>query len=300
MGVFHNFPYVNFHELNLDWILKFTKSVRDRLDTIDAAVANAKNYSQQSEAWAVGTIDGEAVDQLAPQHENNAKWWSDQASESAENASLYDGYAGQSAYDADQARVQAMKWATGTGALPTDPQYENNAKYYADQASGGVGEALEYGVGNAAQFYVSGCEVKAARDIYNSGVLSMSLNIPGLICVRLPYVNTGSTTPDYVNDEIAYRKNANFIIFAHAEVLRDTKYRIEWVDKGVVIPEYAIPGDTSSELSDLQLFTVYDLSTGAYATDGTTLDVSFFVCRSTFLDSGFARNGNEIGDIGFS
>lgn len=52
MGLFNNFPYTDFHRLNLDWILKFTKSVRDRLDLIDAAVANAQAARDEAETYA--------------------------------------------------------------------------------------------------------------------------------------------------------------------------------------------------------------------------------------------------------
>lgn len=52
MGLFNNFPYTDFHRLNLDWILKFTKSVRDRLDLIDAAVTSAQAARDEAEGYA--------------------------------------------------------------------------------------------------------------------------------------------------------------------------------------------------------------------------------------------------------
>lgn len=58
MGLFHNGPYTNFHELNLDWILKFFRQVRDRLDLIDKAVKDAQDArdgAEQSEANAAGS-----------------------------------------------------------------------------------------------------------------------------------------------------------------------------------------------------------------------------------------------------
>jgi hypothetical protein len=43
-------------------------------------------YSQQSEAWAVGTIDGAPVESTDPQYHNNSKYYSEQAAGSATSA----------------------------------------------------------------------------------------------------------------------------------------------------------------------------------------------------------------------
>lgn len=291
MGVFHNFPYVNFHELNLDWILKFTKSVRDRLDTIDEAVTNAKNYSQQSEAWAVGTIDGEAVGQLAPQHENNSKWWAAQASESADNASLYDGYAGQSAYDADQYKIQAMKWATGTGTLPGDPQYENNAKYYADQAASA--DVTLYGITNIAKVRVPSVKVLASRTFTNSGTPSLTLNIPGLICVAMPFIDTGSSDPLYSVGGVDYRKVGCPLLAAHAigpDMLRVNKYLIQPLDDG-----YGGPVEVGGNLYMIRCFTVFDYTTGQFAADNTEFSLELYACCTSYNANGTALNSGTIG-----
>ena len=100
MGLFEQFPYTNTHELNLDWVLNYVKETKDKTDDIDAAVTAAEDardtsvnaaedsaYSAlSSEAWAVGTRNGEAVDSDAPQYNNNSKYWSDAAADSAEDA----------------------------------------------------------------------------------------------------------------------------------------------------------------------------------------------------------------------
>ena len=33
MGVFDNFPYTNFHDLNLDWLLQAFKKLQDEWDS---------------------------------------------------------------------------------------------------------------------------------------------------------------------------------------------------------------------------------------------------------------------------
>lgn len=44
MAIFDgNLPYTNFHELNLDWVIKCVKEIRDKTDNIDESVAEARN-----------------------------------------------------------------------------------------------------------------------------------------------------------------------------------------------------------------------------------------------------------------
>lgn len=44
MGLFENFPYTNFHRLNLDWILKDWSSLKHSFNTLEEAFADLKNY----------------------------------------------------------------------------------------------------------------------------------------------------------------------------------------------------------------------------------------------------------------
>lgn len=48
MGLFEHFPYCNFHGLNLDWLLKKTKTLEDHVDELDRFKNNwtvTKKYS---------------------------------------------------------------------------------------------------------------------------------------------------------------------------------------------------------------------------------------------------------------
>ena len=48
MGLFEQFPYSNFHELNLDWILKKIKELDDKVDSIeDRILKEANAYTDQ-------------------------------------------------------------------------------------------------------------------------------------------------------------------------------------------------------------------------------------------------------------
>lgn len=53
MGAFQNYPYADVHQLNLDWIIKKIKEVRDKEDELDQAVLDAKNYAESANESAV-------------------------------------------------------------------------------------------------------------------------------------------------------------------------------------------------------------------------------------------------------
>lgn len=107
----------------------------------------ALDYKEDAEAWAVGEINGEPVPQYDPNHNNNAKYWSGQAADSATAASTSEsnaqGYsaaasgsasaAAGSASNALTSEQTAAQWATG-GTSGT-PSATNNSLYYASQAA---------------------------------------------------------------------------------------------------------------------------------------------------------------------
>lgn len=44
MAIFENFPYTNFHEINLDWVIKAVKDYVDRIDKMEINFADLKTY----------------------------------------------------------------------------------------------------------------------------------------------------------------------------------------------------------------------------------------------------------------
>lgn len=51
MGLFENFPYTNFHELNLDWIIKTMKALDEKVDSIEDRIYNkSKAYTDEQVA----------------------------------------------------------------------------------------------------------------------------------------------------------------------------------------------------------------------------------------------------------
>lgn len=57
MGVFEQYPYTNFHDLNLDWIVKEVKTVKDKTDEIDNAVDAATEKAEIATAQAAIATD---------------------------------------------------------------------------------------------------------------------------------------------------------------------------------------------------------------------------------------------------
>ena len=48
MGLFEHFPYTNFHELNLDWIIKTVKDLDEKVNSIEDRIYNkAKAYTDE-------------------------------------------------------------------------------------------------------------------------------------------------------------------------------------------------------------------------------------------------------------
>lgn len=69
-------PYTNFHDLNLDWILKTVKEVQSHVDGVDAVVADAEEYRDQARTAALSAAqsvtDASGYANNAMSYANNA------------------------------------------------------------------------------------------------------------------------------------------------------------------------------------------------------------------------------------
>ena len=109
----------------------------------DIAAAQSK---EDAEAWAVGERDSTPVTSGDVTYHNNAKYYSEEAADSATSASSSETNAGLSESAAAQSEENAEAWANGTrNGVPVtsgDAAYHNNAKYWADEASGTVSDMV--------------------------------------------------------------------------------------------------------------------------------------------------------------
>ena len=100
-------------------------------------------YVYEAEAWAKGTKNGEDVEVTDPTYHNNSKYYAEQADDSADNASASETNAATSEAAAKDYEEDSEAWAVGTKdgtpVSSSEPQYENNAKYWAEAAAAIVG-----------------------------------------------------------------------------------------------------------------------------------------------------------------
>lgn len=74
MGAFQNYPYADVHQLNLDWMIKEVKEVKNKTADIDQKVEEAKGYAEESASNAEAVSDDkEAV-------ERSIQEWNDDVS----------------------------------------------------------------------------------------------------------------------------------------------------------------------------------------------------------------------------
>lgn len=104
----------------------------------------ADGSAKDAEAWAVGQRGGEDVGGADPAYHNNAKYYADDARDSAAAAAGDATDAGNAKDAAEDSAEDAEAWAVGQrdgeDVPNSDPTYHNNAKYWAEvaeQAAGG-------------------------------------------------------------------------------------------------------------------------------------------------------------------
>ena len=124
----------------------------------DSVVEQAAEQALKSEGYAVGT-QGDVPVTSGLYYHNNSKYYSEQASDSASDASASAVEAGQSADDAEEEALVSEGWANGEQngePVPsTSPYYENNAKYYAENASDFVKSGVKIKTDTTGQFETS-------------------------------------------------------------------------------------------------------------------------------------------------
>lgn len=70
MGLFNNFPYTNFHELNADWVLRQIKNLRDYVEKYTAmnnvSYAGIWDISKNYPVWSIVTHNNDSYLSIAP------------------------------------------------------------------------------------------------------------------------------------------------------------------------------------------------------------------------------------------
>lgn len=124
----------------------YANAASESAATAVASDIAAEQSKKDSEAWAVGEREGTPVSSGDVTYHNNSKYYAGEAADSASNASTSETNAGLSESAAAQSEEDAEAWANGTrNGVPVtsgDPAYHNNAKHWADEASGAVNDMV--------------------------------------------------------------------------------------------------------------------------------------------------------------
>lgn len=89
MGAFQNYPYADVHQLNLDWIIKEVKDVKERTDEIDQAVTDSKAYAETAQESAENASESQArVAEDKESIERSIQDWNDQSADLNSRVSL--------------------------------------------------------------------------------------------------------------------------------------------------------------------------------------------------------------------
>lgn len=103
----------------------------------------AADRAEDSEAWAVGSIDGEPVPETAPQYHNNAKYYAEGANASAGTATQKASEAAGSAGEASGSASSAASWASSAAgsaqSARQDAQAAESSAERAEQVAGTAG-----------------------------------------------------------------------------------------------------------------------------------------------------------------
>lgn len=156
MPLFHNWPYVNLNELNLNWIISKIKGIDETAATVEELSIHLPEYSQSATAAAAAASAAALQAQTATTQANSLQTscqeYADQAaasatsaSDSATDANTYkqacSGYAENTVRYADQAFMHATD---AMNAKTAAQGYSSTAQQSASQAASSAANALDY------------------------------------------------------------------------------------------------------------------------------------------------------------
>ena len=205
--------------------------------------------------------------------------------------------------------LEAEAWAEGEKAgVPVtsdDPQYNNNAKYWAGQASTAgaaagaaaatpaaqavVSDYSVFSIGSAYEFSVIQGSVKAARTVTKTDGTTESINIPGLVVFASPVPGEWYSGESY-NSEYANADNTLF--------LPQSFYGSGSYDHFLLIPIDGPAAYTTISGSDYRLnyVRVYDITNQTWAADNTSIAFKGVAVNATRSTQISANNNANIGN----
>lgn len=233
MGLFDKFPYTNFHELNLDWIISKLAELKDSVESAKDSATTATNKASESAKSAGIAKESETNAKVsetnAKASETNAKASETNAKASETNAKTSETNAESSAKSASTSAKSANYDATQTGKDLTEVNRalnacnlavedaesardaaktsetnakasETNAKASADTASGikgSVASAVYYYESNDIVLSDAEANKATAKCVIRNGVLFVTINheLNATYTVTNGHVTAGGAIP---------------------------------------------------------------------------------------------------------
>lgn len=321
MALFESVPYVNFHEMNLDWILKFIQETRDKLDQIETAVIAAQAAQAGAETARAGAEDaqaaaeaaaGEAADsaadaqsdaQAAQAAQISAAESATNAAASATQAQAAQAAAGNSATQAAQSNAAAAQNAnaaaqSASSAAQSAGTATTAAQTATTQATAAAASAAEAAESAATIDLAEVYKTEAARiwhattdklTVINTYTTdNITVSHAGLVAVRAPH-NAWTPSETGNSGQISdYRYMEAAAVITSAQIFRADGAPAGGAGSLDNNPDYiAIPyrsGDVvtiGGNTYTVVSFLIYNARTGQYAANGETVHVQFSMCRYT-------------------
>lgn len=249
-------PYTNFHDLNLDWILKTVKDLQTHIDSVDAVVEDAEEFKNQAESAAESAAQS-VID--ASDYANNARGYANNASDAYDQTlDLYNDIT-------STVQQDVSDWL----ALHVDPD------------TGYVIDDTLTVQGAAADAKAAGDRLTTVEGTANGNSLAISLMSTELAAVSSNfadvYANDSSVT--YSPGDVVVRNN---LIFRCVAATTGGNWDSDaWEN---VTVEDLITVEAAATLKDIP-FTPYDFSFGDFFKDYDSAYLDDFTARASVIDA---------------
>ena len=223
------------------------------VENADEIIKTSETYMLAAEGYAKGTQSGEQVEDQSPYYEANAKYYKEQASQSAQNAATSENNASNSAASASQSEQNASNSATNAS------QSEQNASNSADSASQSAQNAATSennaaeSADNASQSAQNAATSENNAETSENNAGTNALKSEGFATGQQDGVDVTSGSDYYENNAKYYKEQAEELVGDLAT--EETLSKIEGeTDSIVALLEQIIEqGGSSSDLNGFSL-----------------------------------------------
>ena len=142
------------------------------MSAIQTALAQAQEYAEHSEAWAVGTNDGSPIPNTDPAYNNHSK------------------------HHSQDSEAWAVGQRDGVDVPDTDPTYHNNAKYWAEQSTSVISvSVVEHTEATSSQLGYQAVVINNVENIINgTAYLEQTKSVPASVDTTFTFTNAIITT----------------------------------------------------------------------------------------------------------